>query len=69
MIEEACGGATEWNPLSASDSDDEDVQLAVPPASDSDDEDVPLAVVAARRGGGIAHNLRNPVNPFVYILY
>ena len=63
MIEEACGGATEWNPPSASDSD------AVPPASDSDDEDVPLAVVAARRGGGIAHNLRNPVNPFVYILY
>ena len=58
MIEEACGGATEWNPPSASDH-----------ASDSDDEDVPLAVVAARRGGGIAHNLRNPVNPFVYILY
>ena len=65
MIEEACGGATEWlpppGPPQASDSDDENVPLGVDARAarvlasqvDSDDsDDVPLNVVA-RRGSRV----------------
>ena len=65
MIEEACGGATEWlpppGPPPASDSDDENVPLGVVARAlarhaDSDDSDNdPLSVVARR---GIAQSVR-----------